>query len=130
MADAVDENGHVNNVVYVQWMQDVAVAHAATVGCTARTQAIGATWVARSHHVDYLRPAFAGETIEVATWIADFGRARSQRRYRFTRLADGVVLVRGATDWVFVDSASGRPRAIPPEVLATFDCFGEQGEPE
>jgi acyl-CoA thioester hydrolase len=60
---AVDENGHVNNVMYVQWMQEAAVRHYEAMGGTQPTQAIGATWVVRSHLVEYLSPAFAGEGI-------------------------------------------------------------------
>src|SRR5438034_4457466 len=61
-AEVVDGNGHVNNVAYVQWMQDAAISHSRASGCTRATEAIGATWVARTHHVEYLRPAFAGDT--------------------------------------------------------------------
>jgi acyl-CoA thioester hydrolase len=56
----VDRNGHVNNVVYIQWMQDAAVAHARDRGCLRETHAVGATWVVRTHQIEYLSPAFAG----------------------------------------------------------------------
>jgi acyl-CoA thioester hydrolase len=117
---AVDENGHVNNVFYVQWMQDAAVRHYEAMGGTGLTQALGATWVVRSHLVEYLRPAFEGERIRVSTWVANLRRVRSLRRYRFVRLADGQLLVRGETDWVFVDATSGAPRAVPVEVAGLF----------
>jgi acyl-CoA thioester hydrolase len=121
----LDENGHVNNVAYVAWMQEAAIAHAEITGGTAATRAAGCTWVARSHQIEYLRPAYAGERIEVRTWIGDLRRAGSQRRYRFVRLDDGVELARGATDWVFVDAESGRPRRIPDTVTEVFDVVGE-----
>lgn len=57
-AASVDQNGHVNNVEYVKWMQEVAVMHSDTVGCAQATKEAGATWVARSHRIEYLRPAF------------------------------------------------------------------------
>jgi len=119
--DVVDENDHVNNVAYVQWMQDAAMAHSDTAGCTRETQAMGATWVARMHHIEYLRPAFAGERVEVSTWVADMKVATSLRKYEFKRLEDDVVLARGETDWVFVDRKRGRPRVIPREFK---DLFG------
>jgi acyl-CoA thioester hydrolase len=119
-ASAVDENGHANNVMYVQWMQDAAVRHYEAMGGTGPTQAIGATWVVRSHRVEYLRPAFAGERIKIQTWVVDLRRVRSLRRYRFLRVSDGALLVRGETDWVFVDANSGAPRAIPAEVAGLF----------
>jgi acyl-CoA thioester hydrolase len=59
-AETVDENGHVNNVMYVQWMQDAAVRHYEAMGGTGPTQAIGATWVVRSHSIEYLKPALPG----------------------------------------------------------------------
>jgi len=123
---AVDENGHVNNVMYVQWMQDAAVRHYEAMGGTQPTQAIGATWVVRSHLVEYLRPAFEGERIQVLTWVVNMRRVRSLRRYRFVRVADDLLLVRGETDWVFVDAKSGAPRAIPAEVAGLFTLVPEE----
>ena len=128
-ADALDQNGHVNNVRYVQWMQDVAIRHSDTAGCSMATQAIGATWVARSHQIEYLRPAFAGERIVVRTWVTNFRKVRSLRRYRFLRAPDLAVLATGETDWVFVDVASGRPRAIPADVVSCFELVPEGEEP-
>lgn len=120
---AVDENGHVNNVMYVQWMQDVAVQHYAYVGGVPPTRALGATWVVREHHIEYLRPAFLNELIEVQTWVVDIRRARSLRRYQFVRPTDGQVLVRGETDWVLVEAGSGRPRRIPEAIAGVFTLF-------
>ena len=117
---AVDQNGHVNNVMYVQWMQDAAVRHYEAMGGTGPTQAIGATWVVRSHMVEYLKPAFEGERVKVLTWVANLRRVRSLRRYHFVRAVDEGLLVRGETDWVFVDANSGSPRAIPAEVARIF----------
>jgi acyl-CoA thioester hydrolase len=119
-ASAVDENGHVNNVQYVHWMQDIAVQHYTSLGGVSATQAAGATWVVRSHQVEYFRPAFAGEQIEVRTWVANLRRVRSLRRYEFVRLSDGATLVRGATDWVLIDARSGSPRLISPEIAQLF----------
>ena len=113
---AIDENGHVNNVVYVQWMQDIAVEHyASSGGVTAQGE--NATWVVREHKVEYLQPAFAGQEIEIRTWVEDARRVRSLRKYEFVRKADGAILVRGETDWVFVDTRSGRPLPIPQTVI-------------
>ena len=126
--DLVDGNGHVNNVVYIQWLQDAAMRHAQSTGCIAATAALGASWVVRTHHIEYLSPAFAGDRIVLMTWVADLRKVRSLRRYRFVRLADGAVLARGETDWVFVDAGGGRPRAIPGEIRKMFTVVA--GEPE
>ena len=106
---AIDRNNHVNNVQYVQWMQDAAVLHSDAVGSTAATETTGATWVARSHRIEYLRPAFAGERIVVLTWVADFRRVPSLRKYRLVRLPGGEILAHGETDWVFVDATEAAP---------------------
>ena len=127
--ETLDENGHVNNVVYVQWMQDVAVRHADAAGCTDATRRIGAMWVARSHRIKYLSPAFAGDKIEAQTWVAAFRKIRSRRRYRFVRVADQQILAQGETDWVFMDARTSRPRSIPPDVSGAFDVLSDGPPP-
>ena len=129
LPEAIDANGHANNVEFVRWMQEAAVAHADARGLTAATKQAGATWLVRSHQVEYLRPALAGERLRVLTWVADFRRAFSTRRYRFTRPADGAVLARGETNWVFVDVATGRPKSIPTELQGLFELPPEGWEP-
>jgi acyl-CoA thioester hydrolase len=127
-AEAVDGNRHVNNVAYVQWMQDAALAHSAATGCTRMTEALGATWVARMHRIEYLSPGFAGEAITVLTWVADFRKVRSLRRYKIIRAADQKVLAEGETDWVLIDAATGRPRGIPTELAKLFVLVPDEGD--
>src|SRR5512141_1639997 len=119
-ASASDTNGHVNNVWYVQWMQDIAVEHYEAIGGVNPMQLIGATWVVREHRIEYLLPAFVNEEIEIRTWVENVRRVRSLRKYEFVRKSDGKMLVRGETDWVFVDIKTGAPRAIPEEVFKVF----------
>ncbi len=126
---ALDENGHVNNVQYVQWMQEAAVRHYESIGGIPLTQALGATWVVRSHSIEYMRPAFAGDRIEVRTWVVNIRRVRSLRRYRFIRMTDGKLLVKGETDWVFVDAKTGSPRLVPEEIINIFSLMPEGNEP-
>jgi acyl-CoA thioester hydrolase len=116
---AIDENGHVNNVAYVQWMQDIAVEHYASIGGI-EAQGPDATWVVREHRIEYFLPAFENEEIEIRTWVENIRRVRSLRKYEFLRKSDGRLLVRGETDWVFVDVKTGSPRAIPDEVSRVF----------
>ena len=108
--DVLDENGHVNNVAYIQWMQDVATLHSDAQGCTAATRSAEAAWFVRSHKIEYLRPAFNGDAVTALTWVADFRRVTSLRKYKFVRTSDNVVLAEGETNWVFVDAQTGRPR--------------------
>ncbi len=116
---AIDENGHVNNVAYVQWMQDIAVEHYSSIGGI-QAQGPYATWVVREHKIEYFLPAFAGEEIEIRTWVENIRRVRSLRKYEFIRKVDGKTLVRGETDWVFMDAKTGSPRAVPEVVIKIF----------
>ena len=123
-ADVIDENGHANNVAYVQWMQDIAVEHYASIGGI-EAQGEDATWFVREHRIEYFLPAFAGEEIEIRTWVENIRRVRSLRRYEFVRKSDGRVIVRGETDWVFVDVKTGRPLPIPEQVANVFSIEPE-----
>ena len=116
---AIDENGHVNNVAYVQWMQDIAVEHYIFISGI-EAQGPDSTWVVREHRVEYFLPAFANEEIEIKTWVENIRRVRSLRKYEFVRKSDAKILVKGETDWVFVDVKTGSPRAIPEEVTNIF----------
>lgn len=118
-ASVIDENGHVNNVAYVQWMQDIAVEHYASLGGLEAQKPFG-TWFIREHKIEYLLPAFANEEIEIRTWVENVRRVRSLRRYEFVRNADGRILAKGETDWVFVDAVMGGPCSIPEEVIKVF----------
>jgi acyl-CoA thioester hydrolase len=119
-SDVIDVNGHVNNVAYIQWMQDAAIRHYGSLEGVRALALDGFTWVARSHRIEYLSPAFQGDVLEVTTWVADFGRVRSNRHYAFLRIADQRRIARGVTDWIFFDLARQRPAIIPPELKAVF----------
>jgi len=125
-ASVIDENGHANNVAYVQWMQDIAVEHYEAIGGVNPMQLIDATWVVREHKIEYFIPAFADEEIEIRSWVENVRRVRSLRKYEFIRMSDNKVLVRGETDWVFVDAKTGAPRAIPKEVSRVFSIQQEK----
>ena len=127
---SVDVNGHVNNLEYLRWMQDAAILHSDSQGCTKITTAAGATWVVRMHRVECLRPAFAGEHIIVLTWVSNFRRVQSLRKYRIIRAKDNAVLVEGETDWVFVDAKTGRLRSIPKNIIAAFEILPKEKESE
>jgi acyl-CoA thioester hydrolase len=116
---AIDENGHVNNVTYIQWMQDIALEHYASIGGI-QAQGPDTTWVIREHRIEYLLPAFEGEEIEIRTWVENIRKVRSLRKYEFFRKADEKILVKGETDWVFVNTKNGRPLEIPQEVVDVF----------
>ncbi len=128
-AAAIDMQGHVSNLAYVGWMQDIAIAHSTEVGWSMRRYLeLGAGWVVRSHFIEYLRPAFADEQIAAHTWVPRFDQRSTPRRYLFVRDGDRVVLAKAETIWVFVDLTSGRRRSIPAELLEAFDPVPEERE--
>lgn len=93
--------------------------HYASIGGV-QAQGPDATWVIREHRIEYLLPAFENEEVEIRTWVENIRRVRSLRKYEFVRKSDGKVLVKGESDWVFVDVKTGRPLAIPIEVENIF----------
>jgi len=126
----VDVLGHVNNVSYVRWMQDAAVAHSAAQGWpTQRYLEIGAGWVARSHWVEYRRPAFCDERIAVLTWVSNFRKVRSLRKYKITRPGDDAVLAVAETDWTFIGFEHQVPRRVPHDIVTSFELVAEADEP-
>ncbi|HLO21087.1 MAG TPA: acyl-CoA thioesterase [Sphingomicrobium sp.] len=114
----IDELGHVNNAVWVQWIQQVAVAHWEAVARQADRDAY--IWVVVRHEIDYLRAAHDGDVISARTWVSAAPRgARSERFVEFTG-PDGKVCVRSRTQWAIIDKALGRPIRVPAEVIAPF----------
>ena len=116
-ADDVDVMGHVNNIVYVRWVQEAAMAHW---GAVAPAEAqIAMTWVVLRHEIDYLHPARPGDAVHARTWVGEAQAIRYERHTAIVR-DDGTVLARARTLWCPVDIATGRPRRVPPEVRAAF----------
>lgn len=126
-ATAIDANGHVNNLEYLRWMQEVATGHSDACGWTqARYGETGTSWVVRTHEIEYLRPAFADERLTLLTWIGGFEAQQSPRHYLFWRERDRKVLARARTLWVFVDAATGRARTIPEEFRSSFEVVSDE----
>ena len=114
----IDENGHVNNVVYLRWAQDMAIAHWKSLA-PAEAQAAWA-WVALRHEIDYRRALLPGETAQGRTWVSD--AAEGPRFDRFIRLdgPDGQMCAQMRTTWVLIDQATGRPRRVPAWMVELF----------
>ena len=122
LPEHIDELGHVNNAVWVQWMEQVAVAHWRSVADAEHQDAY--FWVVVRHEIDYLRAVLEGERITARTWVGDnLKGAKFDRHIEFVG-ADGKPRVRSRTDWAIIDKASGRPIRIPPEVVAPFTAAG------
>jgi acyl-CoA thioester hydrolase len=127
---AIDGNGHVNNVEYLRWMQEAALLHSDSLGCTRATTAAGGKWVIRSHRIEYFRPAFVGEHVAVLTWVSNVRRVQSLRKYKMIRSEDHAVLVEAETEWIFTDAQTGRLRSVPKEVSSLFELVPKEEEPE
>jgi len=124
---AIDQNGHVNNLEYLRWMQEAATAHSEAQGWTlARYAESRTSWVVRAHAIEYLRPAFAGDELTLLTWIGGFDEQESPRHHLFWRDRDRKVLAKARTLWVFVDAESGRARRIPDEFRAAFEVVSDE----
>ena len=114
----IDELGHVNNAVWVRWIQDIATAHWYAVAPPAHRDAY--IWVVIRHEIDYLRSVGPSETVTGRTWIPDAPRgARFDRHMEFTG-DDGKPRVKAKTTWAIIDKTSGRPIRVPAEVAEPF----------
>jgi acyl-CoA thioester hydrolase len=128
--DEIDDLGHVNNLHYLKWMQTAAVAHSSAQGWPpARYRELAAGWVVRSHRIEYRQPAFVDEEIEIRTWVADFRKVTSLRKYQVFRPKDSVVLAVAETDWAFLGLKPYVPRRIPPELAEAFLLVPPEDEP-
>lgn len=126
----IDEMGHVNNVVYIQWMQDAATAHSAALGADLPYYLkLGGGWVVKSHHIEYVSPALRDDEIIIQTWVSTKGRRSSLRKFIFRNQSDGRILAKAETMWVFIDFKTARPIPIPDEVGDRFTVVPEADEP-
>jgi len=116
-----DELRHANNVAYVEWMQEAAVAHSAACDWPpARYLELGFGWFVRRHVIEYLQPAFPGDEIVVRTWVESMDRVSCVRRYEITRDVDEIRLAEAETKWVFVNYTTRLPARIPTEIRERF----------
>lgn len=116
--DDIDELGHVNNAVWVKWIQEISVSHWRAVADEAHVDAY--IWVITRHEIDYRGNVREGETVTAETWLGDSPRgARFDRHIRFVG-DDGKVKVEAVTTWAMLDRASGRLMRVTPEVIAPF----------
>lgn len=112
----IDELGHVNNVVYLRWVQEVAAAHwEHAASATIKTRYV---WVVLRHEIDYLRPAFRSESITGYTWVGEHKGAKFERFVSLYRTGTDELLAKAKTTWCLLDSATMRPKRIEEEILS------------
>jgi acyl-CoA thioester hydrolase len=113
----IDAYEHVNNAVYVTWLDRAAWSHSAALGLPVeRCLELDRGMAVLRSVISYLRPALLGDTVQVATWLlaADY-KLRARRRFQLRRASDGVTLVRAEVEYVCIELSSGRPMRAPPE---------------
>ena len=111
----IDLLGHVNNVVYVKWMQDVATAHIDHIGLGLEQYLeLKHAMVAVEHHMQYKKASLLGDKVVLRTWLSDINALYSYRQYVFYRPADGSILFVASTKWACVEIATGKPKRLSP----------------
>jgi acyl-CoA thioester hydrolase len=119
----MDAQGHVNNAVYQHYLEQAAIEHSESLGFgPVRYRQLGGIFVMRRVTIDYLRPAFAGNTLALTTWLAEMRGTRATRHYEIRKQGEPDLLVTAEALWVWVDGETLRPRAIPAQIL---DAFGQ-----
>jgi acyl-CoA thioester hydrolase len=115
----IDELGHVSNLVYLRWVQDVALAHSRALGWDmVQYRASGTVFMVRRHEIDYVAQVTLGQELRAETWVDVWKLASCIRRTEILR--DDKVVARAATTWALIGLASGRPQRIPEDVVALF----------
>ena len=114
----IDGLGHVNNVVYLRWMQQAASAHWERVASPEVKAQVG--WVVIRHEIDYKAPAFVGEQLVARTWVGEASAATWERFSEIRRPSDAKLLVRCRSVYVALDPATGRPRRVDAALQAPF----------
>ena len=124
----IDALGHVNNVVFLRWVQDAAVAHWSAL--TNTLQKAEVVWVVARHEIDYKKPAMPGDGVRARTWVGAASRHVFERHTEILRAGDETLLARARTLWVPVDPASGRPKVVSPEVRSLFSVPEDESSPK
>jgi len=117
-AGDIDEQNHVNNTVYLRWVQDVATAHWQAVASPEAQDTIG--WVVLRHEIDYKTPAALGDKIVLRTWVGKATRLTFERFTEIRRDTDEQLLSKARTLWCPINAQTGRPIRVPAEVRAQF----------
>ena len=114
----IDQLGHVNNVTYLRWVQDVAAAHWRFVAPAADQQKI--LWIVLRHEIDYRHPALLGDTIAARTWVGGATRIRFERHTELLRSSDRALLAKARTMWCPIDAETFKPTVVSGELRACF----------
>jgi len=114
----IDLLGHVNNTIYLRWVQEAAMAHWSTIAPESEKENL--IWVIRRHEIDYKKPAIMGDTIIVRTWIGGASRFAFDRHTHMVRASDLQLLALAKTVWCPINKNTGRPTDVSPEIRSIF----------
>jgi acyl-CoA thioester hydrolase len=119
--DECDAYGHLNNAVYLRYMQEAAFRASADAGLgQAEYEAMGHFWLIRETEIEYMQPVKGGEDLAIKTWNEGFRRTMARRRYQFMRPGSEEPVAEAWTDWVFLNRGTMRPTTIPPEIHSAY----------
>ena len=114
----IDEQNHVNNTVYLRWVQEVATAHWQGIASSEAQGEIA--WVVLRHEIDYKAPACLDDEIVLRTWVGKATRLTFERFTEILRRSDGQLLSKARTLWCPINAQTGRPVRVPLEVREQF----------
>jgi len=114
----IDQQNHVNNTVYVRWIQEVATAHWNTAAPSPARDEIG--WVVLRHEIDYKSPACRGDEVMLRTWVGKATRVTFERFTEMRRKSDGDLLAQARTVWVPISPQTGKPTRVPADIRERF----------
>jgi len=130
VAGDIDSRGHVNNLRYILWTLAAAEAHCKALGWpSSRVLEMGSSWVVKSHEIHYRAPLFEGDEVLVKTWVSDFRKIQSLRKFRIIRQRDGQVVADGQTNWAYIGVEHQVPRRVPEEMKNAFTIVPPSEEP-
>ena len=118
MPEDIDGQNHVNNAVYLRWVQEVATAHWRAVADTQAQEGIG--WVVLRHEIDYKSPVCPGDEVVLHTWVGKATRLTFERFTEIRRRSDGQLFSKARTLWCPISAQTGRPVRVPAEVREQF----------
>ena len=122
LPEEIDQLGHANNRVYLNWIMKAAYTHSESLGLSVDDYLnIGVAMVAKRHELNYIAATFVNDELIIGTWIAtNDNRFNSQRNYQIIRLSDDKTILRAETDWVSMNIQTGKPQRMPEEFIQCY----------
>ncbi len=114
----IDENGHVNNISYLKWVQDVAIAHWSSVATSSMQKQL--LWVVSRHEIDYLKSAYLNSHLLAKTWVTEPQGAKSERHVEIYNITTNAIITKVKTTWYLLDAETKKPKRITDDITNVF----------